>query len=89
VGDKLAYLITVTTPDGIKVKTYFDTATGLKLKQNIDAPGAIAVEYSDYREVNGGVRIPFDTKTTVFGQPVDFKVTGAVANSGLTDGQFK
>jgi len=89
VGDKLAYLVTVTTPDGVKVKTYFDTTTGLKLKQNIDAPGAIAVEFSDYREVNGGVKIPFDTKTTVFGQPVEFKVSGAVANSGLTDGQFK
>lgn len=89
VGDNLAYLVNVTTPDGVKVKTYFDTKTGLKLKQYIDAPNSTVTEYSDYREVNGGVKIPFDMKTSIIGQPVDFKVTGAVANSGLTDGQFK
>jgi hypothetical protein len=89
VGDNLAYLVTVTTPDGIKIKSYFDTKTGLKLKQFIDAPNSTITEYNDYRDVNGGVKIPFDMKTVIIGQPVEFKVTGAVANSGLTDGQFK
>jgi hypothetical protein len=89
VGDQLAYLVTVTRPDGLKVKSYFDTKTGLKIKQLTDTPGSTVMEFSDYREVNGGVKIPFDVKTAVLGQPVDFKVSGAVANSGLTDAQFK
>jgi len=89
VGSQLAYLVMVTRPDGVRVKNYFDSKTGLKIRQITDSPGSTASEYGDYREVNGGVKIPYDIKTTVLGQPVEFKVSGAVANSGLTDGQFK
>jgi len=89
VGDKMAYLILVTHPDGVRVKCYFDIKTGLKIKQLTDTPGSTVNEYSDYREVNGGVKIPYDIKTSVLGQPVEFKVNGAVANSGLLDGVFK
>lgn len=89
VGDKMAYMILVTHPDGVRVKSYFDIKTGLKIKQFTDSPGSTVNEYSDYREVNGGVKIPYDIKTSVLGQPVEFKVNGAVANSGLMDGVFK
>ena len=89
VNDQLAYLIIVTRPDGVRIKSYFDTKTGLKIKQFTDTPGSTVNEYGDYREVNGGVKIPFDIKTFVLGQPVEFKVSGAVANSGVTDGVFK
>ncbi|MDB5112635.1 MAG: hypothetical protein JWR67_3749 [Mucilaginibacter sp.] len=88
VNDQLAYLVTVTHPDGVRVKCYFDTKTGLKIKQLTDTPGSTVNEFRDYREVNGGIKIPFDTQTTLLGQPVEFKVSGAVANSGLTDGLF-
>jgi hypothetical protein len=89
VGDDLAYLIIVTRPDGIKVKSYYDVKTGLKIKQFTDSPGSTVSEFSDYREINGGVKIPFDTKTSVLGQPVEFKVTGAVANGGVGNEVFK
>jgi len=89
VGDNLAYLLVVTRPDGLRVKSYYDTKTGLKLKEFTDTPNSTVTEYGDYHEVNGGVKIPFDVKTVVLGQPVEFKTTGAVANTGLTDAQFK
>jgi len=89
VGDQLAYLVTVTHPDGVRVKSFFDTKTGLKIKQFTDTPNSTVNEFGDYHEINGGVKIPYDIKTTVLGQPVEFKVSGAVANSGVSDGQFK
>jgi len=89
VGDQLAYLVIVTHPDGLRVKSFFDMKTGLKIKQFTDTPGSTVNEFGDYREVNGGVKIPFEVKTTVLGQPIDFKVSGAVANTGLADGIFK
>jgi len=82
-------LVIVTHPDGLRVKSFFDMKTGLKIKQFTDTPGSTVNEFGDYREVNGGVKIPFEVKTTVLGQPIDFKVSGAVANTGLADGIFK
>ena len=89
VNDNLAYLVMVTRPDGVRIKSYFDNKTGFKIKQQTDTPGSTVTEYGDYREVNGGVKIPFDVKTGVLGHPVEFKTTGAVANSGVLDGVFK
>jgi len=88
VNDNLAYLVIVTRPDGLKVKSYFDAKTGLKIKQMTDTPGATVNEFGDYREVNGGIKIPFTVKTVVLGQQTEFKVTGAVANTGISDGLF-
>ncbi|WP_186292706.1 M1 family metallopeptidase [Mucilaginibacter corticis] len=88
VGEKLAYLVTVTHPDGIKVKSYFDYKTGLKVKQITDIPNASANEFSDYREVNG-VKIPYNTKTVLLGVPVEFKVNNVLVNTGLTNEEFK
>ena len=88
VSGKLAYFITITHPDGSKVKAYFDSQTGLKLKQVNDAPNASPMEYDDYRDVSG-VKIPYDTKTSILGTPTEFKVSNVSANSGLQDADFK
>jgi hypothetical protein len=89
VGDQLAYLITVTSPDGVKVKYFYDQKTGLKIKQFTDVEGSTVLEFSDYRDINTGVKIPFSEKTTVVGQPIEFKVKSAMANGGLSDDLFK
>lgn len=88
VGENLAYLVTVTHPDGIKVKSYFDYKTGLKVKQITEVPNASANEFSDYREVNG-VKVPYNTKTVLLGVPVEFKVSNVLVNTGLTNEEFK
>lgn len=88
VNDNLAYLVITTHPDGTKVKSYFDQQTGLKLKQVTDVVNATPTEFADYHEVNG-VKIPYDIKTVMLGVPVEYKVTTAVANTGLSDELFK
>jgi hypothetical protein len=88
IGDKFAYLVTVTYPDGVRVKQYFDTKTGLKLKQATDVANAVPTQFDDYRDI-GGIKIPYSTKTVLMGAPVELKVSQATANTGLTDQEFK
>jgi hypothetical protein len=88
VGETPAYLVTITHPDGVKVKAYFDSVTGYKLKQVTDVPNSSPTEFGDYREA-GGIKIPYNVKTILLGVPVEFKVSNATANTGLTNEQFK
>jgi len=75
-GDDLVYAVTVTAPDGLKIKLYYNQKTGLKVRETIDRPGASMVDFTDYRIVNG-IQIPFTQKTSFIGMPVDFKVKNA------------
>jgi hypothetical protein len=89
VNGQLAYLITVASPDGTKVKYFYDQKTGLKIKQFTDVPNSTVAEFSDYRDINTGIKIPFSEKTTVVGQPIEFKVKSAMANGGISNDTFK
>jgi len=76
VGDALTYLVTVTTPSGVKIKNYYDVKTGFKLREQVDAPDSGPVDFADYRELKNGVFIPYTIRTSAFGQALDFKVQG-------------
>ena len=89
VNGELAYLLYVNQPDGVKMRYYYDAQSGLKIRQYIDISGGSTVyEWSDYHEVNG-IKIPYTEKTTVVGQPIEFKVKDVAVNSGIADDAFK
>jgi hypothetical protein len=89
VNGELAYLLYVTQPDGVKMRYYYNAETGLKIRQYIDiAGGSTVYDWADYRDVNG-VKIPYSEKTTVVGQPIEFKVKDATINTGVADDTFK
>jgi hypothetical protein len=89
VNGQLAYLVTVTSPDNITVKYFYDQKTGLKVKQFTDVPNATVMEFSDYQNVNTGVKLPFTEMNSVNGQPIQFKIKSATANTGLTNDTYK
>jgi hypothetical protein len=78
VNDELAYLVTVTTPNGTKIKNYYDAKTGFKLRVQTESADEGIVDYSDYHELKNGIFIPYTVHTQAFGQPLDFKVKSAV-----------
>jgi len=82
------YLVTVTQPDGISVKYFYDAKTGLKVAQYAAVPNATHMEFSDYRDINTGVKIPFAEVNSIVGFPINYKVTGATANTNLSDDIF-
>ena len=89
VDGHLTYLLTVTSPDGIRVKYFYDKESGLKVMQYTDVPNATVMKFSDYRDINTGIKIPFNEKNGVDGAPVEYKITGATANGGVPDYIFK
>jgi Peptidase family M1 domain len=89
VNGTLAFEVTVKDPNGLSVKYFYDQKTGLKLRQYTDAPNATHIEFDNYQSINTGVKIPFAEKNTVNGNPIDFKITSATANTNLGDDTFK
>jgi len=89
VNGQLAYLLTVTSPDGTRVKYFYDQKTGLKIKQFTDVPNSTVMELGDYQNIQTGIKIPFSEKTTIVGQPIEFKVKSTTVDSGLTNDGFK
>lgn len=89
INDELAYLVTVTTPEGIRVKNYYSQKTGYKIRKMTDVPHATPVDYSNYQGINAGIKIPFLEKTGAAGFPFDLTVTEAVANTNLSNDDFK
>ena len=89
VNGKLAYMLTVTSPEGLRIKYFYDQKTGLKLKQYTDVLKATIMEFDDYRDVGGGVKIPFSEKNAINGEPVEYHLKSAVVNSGVSETEFK
>ncbi len=77
----------------VAISIYFDVATGLKVKevQTVSMGGKSQTQeatYSDYQEFNG-VKFP-GTKTGNLGpQTVEFKLTDAKVNEGVSDSDFE
>jgi len=76
INDQLVYGVIVTTPDSVKIKLFYDQKTGLKLREQIDQPGGTAVDFDNYRTVNG-VQLPYIEKANFVGFPIDFKLKSA------------
>lgn len=89
IDKQLAYLVTITTPDGLIIKNYYDYKTWLKIKQSFGFQGVSSVEYGEYREINGGIKIPFNEKSFTDGQLVEYNVTNVTVNSNIPDEFFK
>jgi hypothetical protein len=84
-----AYMVTVSQPDSIKVKYFYDQKTGLKVLQYVDAPEVTHMAFSDYRDIGAGMKIPFTQQDIRGGSTITYKVTSAAVNTGLPDDIFK
>jgi hypothetical protein len=71
--------VTVTTPDSLKIKIYYDGTSYLKTREVIDGPGSNATDYSDYHSI-GGIEIPYRQRTQYLDEPLEFKVKSAEVN---------
>lgn len=88
-----AYKIELTLPSGSKAYSYYDTASGLKVKEESiqETPMGTwtqVTEYDNYKEVQG-IKYPHQIKQTVGPQNLDATVTKIEVNSKLKDALFK
>jgi hypothetical protein len=88
VGGKSANVVLMTTPKAVRIKMYFDAASGLLLREEIPQ-GAIAktFDYSDYRLVNG-IQTPFSIRSVVGGEAYEIKLDDVKYNQVVARTSF-
>jgi hypothetical protein len=89
VNGELAYQVDVNIGTEIHIHNYYNQKTGLKLTQTIEGANDLSVEFGNYEGINGGIKIPFSIKTTLVGQPIEFKVKETSVNSNPSNEAFK
>lgn len=88
-----AYKLRMQSSKGKTWTEYYDTSSGLKLRQikSITAPMGQAtqtIDFDNYKEVNG-VKYPFKLQQTLGNQKMDMQVTSIKINTGLKDNLFE
>ena len=83
------YLITVSQPDGWKVKYFYNPKTGFKVLQYADKPDVTHLAFGDYRDMGTGLKIPFTQQDMRGSVTLTYKVVIATANTNLPDDIFK
>lgn len=91
IDGKNVYVIEVESESGKRQTKYFDIKSGLKVRSQSNQNGTLLqTDYSDYREVEGGIKMPFKIVST--GQmpnPLSFEVQSVALNTGVSDAVFK
>lgn len=92
VGEHEAYLIEADPGDGSLRRMYFDTATGLLVRNEIERDtgqgrGTFETELDDYKEVDG-VKLPFTVRQSNPGVSFTIKITEVRHNVPIDDSKF-
>jgi hypothetical protein len=91
VGDRAANLVTLISNRNIRIKMYFDSETGLLLREEIPEGEMVRTyDYSDYRSVGGRLE-PFTVRLAVTGpatEEYDIRFDSIVHNQPVDPGEF-
>ncbi len=90
INGKDTYKLTIIDPVKKSTTVYFDTTTGLKVKEVASLPqgqGTSVTTYVEYKEVDG-VKYPVVMNQTVGPQSIDINVDEVIVNNGITDDIF-
>ena len=86
VNGKPTNVVVLTTAKAVKIKIFFDAATGLLVREEVPQGGK-SFEYSEYRLVNG-VQTPFAIKLADGEETYDIKLDDAKYNSAIAKASF-
>jgi len=92
VGDKEVYVLEATPVESSVETWYFDTQTGLILRQDMEREGpqgkqAVQSFLDDYRDVDG-VKIPFKLRQVTSAFTIDIKIEEVKHNVPIDDAKF-
>ena len=91
-GEREAYIISATPPEGDPEKMYFDTQNGLLVRLDVEREGPqgklpFEIYYEDYREVDG-VKLPFVTRLTNPAFAMTVTLSEVKHNAPVEDAKF-
>lgn len=92
VGDKTAYLVEAAPAEGKAEKLYFDAATGLLLRHDMErdsgqGPALTENYFDDYKDIDG-VKVAFTTKRVTPAFSITTKITEIKTNVDIEDAKF-
>lgn len=88
VNGKTANIVVLTTVKGVKIKMYFDAASGLPVKEEFPAgAGTKVYEYADFRAVDG-VMEPFTITLTMGEEAYSIKLEHLTHNTTIERARF-
>lgn len=92
IGNRKAYVVSGTAPDGEVERLYFDTQSGLLLRRvfiyrTIFGPLLYQADYSEYRKT-GGVEMPFRTEWWAGGNGFTETVQSVKTNASIASSEF-
>jgi outer membrane lipoprotein-sorting protein len=93
VGDRESYVVVLTPAADKPLTQYYDTQTFLLLRQagtfnTPQGPMDIQVEFSDYRDIGGGLKAPFERKQSMPMGAITMKITELKNNVSIDDAKF-
>jgi len=88
VDGKSSNVVLMTTPKAVRIKMYFDAASGLLLREEIPQ-GTITktFDYSDYRIVSG-IQTPYSIRSTVGDETYEIKLDDVKYNQAIARTSF-
>ena len=93
VGDRAAYVLEATPPEGDPEKWYFDVKNGFLLRTDAEREspfGKIPIEFyfDNYKEVDG-VKLPFSLRQVAPGFAANLTIKEVTHGEAIDDGKFK
>lgn len=94
IDDVEAYLVEVSKANGEKTSYFYDIKSGLKIAESStnegpQGPVTTTTRLSDYKEIKGGIKVPYSLSLDMGIQQITMKVTTAEINSKIDDNIFK
>lgn len=88
INGKSAHSVILTTNNGTTVKMYFDTVSGLLLRDEISADNSKhTFDYSDFRTVDG-IQEPFSIVSTIDNEKYEIKLDSVIHNAQIAKSTF-
>ena len=88
IDGKTANVVTITSPKGVAIKIFFDTVTGLPIRDEMSVGDVNTIcEYSDYRDVSG-VKYAYSKRVTLGGEIFEVKYDDIKVNPQIAKTEF-
>lgn len=88
VGGKPVNVVLMTTEKAVRIKLFFDAATGLLLREEIPRGSSVRTfDYSDYRET-GGIRTPYSVSAMIGDEAYEIRLDEVKYDQPVARGVF-
>jgi hypothetical protein len=88
INGKAADSVTLTTVKGATIKMYFDSSSGLLIRDEISAGDSKnTFDYSDFRTVDG-IRVPFSIVSAIDNEKYEIKLDSIIHNAPIAKSSF-